>query len=164
MPAPLPIEKQAEIVALLEAGHTPTAVAEKACVAKPSVYAVARKDKSGFVHLVNAIKRAHADDCYAVAAAIRDDVWQHIGKIPVKTAGDLRNLAVSSAVFIDKALAIEGKAPGQGPSAFNLYLSGDRSAAQVNISPVEAKNIMVERQERAEIERAQPPIEAELSE
>jgi hypothetical protein len=153
VPAPLPVEKQAEIVALRESGMSSTEIMKETGVSWPTVWKYRDTDPKRFLELVNAVKRTHAERYYVAAGIAQDRVVDHIEKVPIETAGDLRNVAVVSGVMLDKALAIEGKAPGQQNGAFNLYVQGDGSQVNVQINETEARNMMQERTRRARDEQ-----------
>jgi hypothetical protein len=152
MGGPISHEKRVMIQAKSDLGENISRISEELCLDWRTVKKYRETDRGRFTEAVQAIKRAHAEDCYALAHALRDKAWDSLENVQVKDAGDLRNVVVSSAVMIDKGLAVEGKAPGQVPSAFNLYLNSLNRQTQINISPTEARNLVKEQLDRKRLE------------
>ena len=150
----LSAEQKALIVALAEEGHVPSGIAEAVGIHRHTVYKVLRRDTSAFRHLVDSIKKGHADDSYALASALRDKVWDNLGDVEVKNAGDVQRIVTSAGIMSDKGLGHEGRLPGQGMlPALALFMGIEHGGGDPpQLSEIEVTNLVKQRQEREKLE------------
>lgn len=153
---PIPIEKQADILALHQMGDSSNnRIAQTLALDWKTVAKYRKSDPARFPELIQARKELFVAELATASGLAVERVAENISKVPVESSTDLRNMAWVAGVMADKHLAFQGLAPGQ-QSAIQIYL-GLQSGASRELSPQEVEHLSSARLERL---AALPPAES----
>ena len=152
MGAPLDPRSKAKIFAMDDVGHPKAEIARSVPCSWPTVQScLQRGDREPLEDLIAEARRGLRDALYMTAYRSNARVLDEIDNVPIKTAGDLRNMAVVTGVAADKIFRVD---PDQDKTPLSLQIiNGDVTVNQLHLSETESNNLAAAALRRKEQER-----------